>query len=68
MAAQARIDLSDADGVQVVRFRDKQLFDDHTVRKRWPNKFTQPRRVPARSAWFWIFPVSIWFLAPCSVN
>jgi anti-sigma B factor antagonist len=33
MAAQTRIDLSEVDGVRVVQFRDRQLFDDRTVRE-----------------------------------
>ncbi|HEV3162853.1 MAG TPA: STAS domain-containing protein [Isosphaeraceae bacterium] len=33
MAVTARIDLDEVDGVRVVRFRDRQLFDDRTVRE-----------------------------------
>ena len=33
MAAQARIDLSEVDGVRIVRFRDRRLFDENTVRE-----------------------------------
>jgi anti-sigma B factor antagonist len=33
MAAPTRIETSDSDGVRIVRFRDRQLFDDRTVRE-----------------------------------
>lgn len=33
MAVTARIELKEADGVRVVGFRDRQLFDDRTVRE-----------------------------------
>ncbi|HEV3120992.1 MAG TPA: STAS domain-containing protein [Isosphaeraceae bacterium] len=33
MAAQVRIDFQDQEGVRVVRFRDRQLFDERTVRE-----------------------------------
>jgi anti-sigma B factor antagonist len=33
MAAQTRIDLSEVEGVRVIRFLDRQLFDDRTVRE-----------------------------------
>lgn len=33
MAVVARIDLNDADGVRIVKFRDRQVFDDRTVRE-----------------------------------
>jgi anti-sigma B factor antagonist len=33
MAAQTRIELSEVDRVRVVGFRDRQLFDDRTVRE-----------------------------------
>jgi anti-sigma B factor antagonist len=33
MAATSRIQASDVDGVQVVRFTDRQLFDERTVRE-----------------------------------
>lgn len=33
MAAPPHIDLDEADGVRVVRFRDRRLYDDRTVRE-----------------------------------
>jgi anti-sigma B factor antagonist len=33
MAVQTRIDLTEVDGVRVIRFHDRQLFDDRTVRE-----------------------------------
>jgi len=33
MAVVGRIDVSDVEGVRVVQFRDRQLFDDRTVRE-----------------------------------
>ena|SRR5438309_2949561 len=33
MAVTARIDLSEVDGVRVIRFRERQLFEDRTVRE-----------------------------------
>jgi anti-sigma B factor antagonist len=33
MAVPQRIDMNEVDGVRVIRFRDRQLFDDKTVRE-----------------------------------
>jgi len=33
MAAPGRIDLDEVDGVRIVKFRDRQVFDDRTVRE-----------------------------------
>lgn len=33
MAAVPRVEVSEADGVRIVRFRDRQLFDERTVRE-----------------------------------
>lgn len=33
MTAQARIDVRDVDGVKIVKFLDRQLFDERTVRE-----------------------------------
>jgi anti-sigma B factor antagonist len=33
MAATSRIQLNDSDGIKIVRFQDRQLFDERTVRE-----------------------------------